>query len=212
MPQLKSGLRLQRCGTQSGATRAPTASAPTASAPATSTPSGTGATPCPTTVSVGALAQRNHSDLSSADKERNRTALGAMSRMDVGPGPDHTGHCMKERLTTISNSCPATWSDGTPNQPCTGNRCLDINRYGNMWGLTDGPTSFFDMHRTRARVSVLEGTGVNSCSIVCEQTYSCDRTQPTTGVFRITRNFQASTFTKADGTTIHITTGTVTKT
>jgi hypothetical protein len=216
MPRLKSGLKLQRCPASTTAARgrttttAPTATpSPRAGTGATPPPSGT---PCPTSVTVGAIAQRNHSDLSTANKEQFRTELGAMSRMDVGPGPDHSGHCMKERLTVISNNCPATWSDGTPNQPCTGDRCLDINAHSSMWGLTGGPTSFFDMHRTRARFSVLEGTGVSACTIVCEQTYSCDRTHPTTGVFRITRNFQASTFTMANGTTIHITTGNVTKT
>lgn len=173
------------------------------------------ATPCPTSVSVGALAQRNHGDLPATEKETWRTWLGAMSRMDVGPGPDHSNHCMKESLTTVSNSCPASMytRGGVTSSPCSGTACLPINRYGSMWGLTDGPTSFFDMHRTRAHESLLEGTGVNSCSVVCEQTYTCDRTQATTGTFRITRSFQAGTYTRpSDGAVLHITTGTVTKT
>ncbi len=181
----------------------------------TGTPTPTPAsTPCPSTVSVGAIVQRNHGDQSAADKEVWRTSLGAMSRMDVGPGPDHSGHCMKERLTTVSNTCPAAvyTRGGATIEPCTGNRCLDINRGITSWGLSDGPTSFLDMHRTRAHDSLLEGTGVSSCSVICEQTYTCDRTRPTTGTFRITRNFQAGSHTRADGTTIHITTGTVTKT
>jgi hypothetical protein len=158
--------------------------------------------------------QTNHANLSASEKERWATWLSAMSRMDVGPGPDHTGHCMKERLTTVSNNCPAAvYSRGaTASQPCTGDRCLDINRYGSMGGLSDGPTAFLDMHRTRAPNSLLEGTGVNSCTVVCEQKYFCDRTQPTTGTFRITRNFQAGSHIRADGTSMHITTGTVTKT
>jgi hypothetical protein len=172
------------------------------------------ATPCPTSVRVGAVRQRNFGDLSPGEKEGWRTWLGAMSRMDVGPGPDHTGHCMKERLTTVSNDCPAAVYSrgGAANGPCTGNRCLDINRYGNMWGVSDGPAAFLDMHRTRFRESLLEGTGVDSCTAVCEQTYSCDRTHPTQGTFRITRHFQAGSYTRSDGTRVHITTGTVTKT
>lgn len=74
------------------------------------------------------------------------------------------------------------------------------------------PAAFLDMHRTRHPTSLLEGTGVNSCTVVCEQTYTCDRVHPTTGVFLITRNFQADTQTQPDGTTRHITTGSVTKT
>jgi hypothetical protein len=169
---------------------------------------------------VGAVSQFNHSNLSTSDKEAWGTYLGAVSRMDVGPGPDHTGHCMKERLSTISNNCPAAvyTRGGETTEPCIGNKCLDINRYGSSGdGLThttqtDGPTAFIDLHRTRFRESLLEGAGVNSCSVVCEQIYLCDRTGSTTGVFRITRNFQAGTITKSDGTTMHITTGTVTKT
>jgi hypothetical protein len=171
-------------------------------------------TPCPTSVSVGSVAQRNHSNLSATEKDQWRTWLGAMSRMDVGPGPDHTGHCMKEHLTVVSNDCPAGvyTRGGQTIQPCSGNKCLDINRYGSMWGVSDGPTSFLDMHRTRSRESLLEGTGVSSCSVVCEQTYTCDQLHATTGTFRITRNYQAGTHTLADGTVVHITTGTVTKT
>lgn len=165
-------------------------------------------TPCPTSVSIGSLTHFNHGNLSPANKEKWGTYLEVTSKMDVGPGPDHTGHCMKERLTTISNTCPAqvySRGGGTDSQPCTGNRCLDINRFG------AGPTAFIDMHRTRHPSSLLEGSGVNSCSVVCEQIYLCDRINATSGKFRITRNFQAGTYTKSDGTTMHITTGDVQK-
>jgi len=188
-------------------------SAPTVKKPTAPPTKGPATTPCPTSVSVGAVTQRNHSNLPASQKEHWRTWLGAMSRMDVGPGPDHTGHCMKERLTTVSNNCPAAVYSrgGATTRPCTGNRCLDINRYGSMWGVSDGPTAFLDMHRTRARESLLEGTGVSACRVVCRQTYTCDRTQATTGTFTITRNFQAGRHTRTNGTTMHITTGTVTK-
>jgi hypothetical protein len=78
--------------------------------------------------------------------------------------------------------------------------------------LSDSPTSFIDQHKTRLSESVLEGTGVNSCTVVCEQTFTCDRIHPTTGTFRITRNFQAGTYESSDGAPVHITTGTITKT
>lgn len=163
--------------------------------------------PCPTSVRVGAVVQSPASQ-----RGRYRTFLEAMSRMDVGPGPDHSGHCMKERLTTVSNDCPPAvhFRGGSQIAPCTGDRCLGINQYAprgyRFQGLTDGPTSFIDMHRTRNETSLLEGTGVNSCTVVCRQTYTCDRTHPTTGIFRITRNYRAST-----DAGLHITTGTVTK-
>jgi hypothetical protein len=180
----------------------------------------TPATPCPTSVGIGSLAQFNHSNLPAADKEHWGTYLGVTSQMSVGPGPDHTGHCMKERLTTVSNNCPAqVFARGgeTASQPCTGNRCLDINRHSSAGDaatrsvLSDGPTSFIDLHRTRHPNSLLDGSGSTGCSVVCEQVYLCDRTGATTGRFRITRNYQAGTFTKADGTTMNITTGNVQK-
>jgi Domain of unknown function (DUF4157) len=213
-PALTSGLRLQRCGSTRSSTRPPASPGARQAA----TPAGTSATqsgtPCPTSVRVGALVQRNFADLSASQKEEYGTWLGAMSLMEVGPGPDHTGHCMKERLTRVTNTCPAGvyTRNGRTIEPCTGNKCLDINRGRSFWGLTDGPTSFLDMHRTTNRSSLLEGTGVNSCTVVCEQAYTCDRVHPTTGVFLITRNYQADTYRRPDGTSKHVTTGSVTKT
>jgi hypothetical protein len=179
--------------------------------PGSSTPTN----PCPTSVRVGSVAPFNHSNLSTTDKDQFGTYLGAVSRMDVGPGPNHSGHCMREQLRLQSNTCPAALTQAT--QPCSKSDCLPINRFGSAGDaltrttLTDGPTAFIDLHRTRNRRSLLEGTGVSSCSIACEQIYSCNGTQAT-GSFQITRNFVAGTHTRADGTIMHITTGTVTKT
>lgn len=176
-------------------------------------------TPCANTVSLGTLAQFNHSNLPPAQKDNWGTYLGVASQMNVGPGADHSGHCMKETLTTVSNNCPAQVyeRDGRPTEPCTGNKCLDINRYGNSGDpltrsvVSDGPTSFIDLHRTRNSNSLLAGSGVTSCEVVCEQRYSCDRTVSTPQRFRITRAFQAGTHTKTDGSTMPITTGNVRK-
>jgi hypothetical protein len=183
-------------------------------------PVGRSRTPCPTSVQIGAVAPFNHSALSEDDKKRWRTYLGTVSRMDVGPGPDHSGHCMKEYLQTVSNSCPrAVYTrNGEEAEPCTGDRCLDINRYGRVGDgpshtmLSDGPTAFIDRHRTYNERSLLEGIGVSSCEVVCEQNYKCDGTQATTGVFLIKRKYQADTYTLPDKSKIHITTGTIEKT
>lgn len=176
-------------------------------------------TPCPNSVSIGALKEFNHSNLSPDDQEKWGTYLGVTSQMSVGPGPDHTGHCMKEALKTVSNDCPKEvyTRDGKETEPCTGNKCLDINRYGSSGdastgsSLPDGKTSFIDLHRTRSAASLLEGTGKTSCSVVCEQVYTCDRQSATTGKFTITRNFKADSFTRKDSTKKHITTGSVKK-
>jgi hypothetical protein len=180
-----------------------------------SQPAGPAALPCPSSVQVGTVAQFNHNNLPASDQDRFGTYLGGVSRMDIGPGPDHSGHCMQEHLTLKSNNCPAAVISAT--SPCSKSDCLPINRFGSAGdALThttvyDGPTSFIDLHRTRNQRSLLNGTGVNSCTIECEQTYSCNGT-PVPGTFIITRNFVAGTHTKADGTTMPITTGKVTKT
>jgi hypothetical protein len=180
--------------------------------PATAEPQPSPPTPCPTSVMVGAVTHRNHGDQSQADQEKFRTYLSARAAMNVGPGPDHTGHCMKEQLTLVSNNCPAAVytrknvsGDVVESQPCSGNKCLDIDRFGS------GKTAFIDEHRTKVPESVLEGTGKTSCTVVCEQVYTCDRRQPTTGKFQITRNYQAGTAKRADGTSMHVTTGRVDK-
>lgn len=157
---------------------------------------------CPTSVKLGNVRQYNHSTISARNKETYRTYLSAIATMDVGPGPDHRGHCMQEILIPISNSCPAALTKTTA--PCSAHDCIPI----------DKPTSFVDGHVSKSNRSVLEGTGINSCSVICEQRYFCDSLAgpPATGVFQIRRDYQAGTYTKADGTTVHITTGTVTKT
>ncbi|MEP6844384.1 MAG: hypothetical protein ABI861_00200, partial [Panacibacter sp.] len=155
------------------------------------------ATPCADSVKIGALKEFNHSNLSADDQDKWGTYLGVTSQMEVGPGPDHSGHCMKESLKTVSNNCPEkVYSrDGKESEPCTGNKCLDINSNGSSGDastgsmLSDGPVAFIDLHRTRNPESLLEGTGKSACSVVCEQTYSCDRKKAATGKFTITRNF-----------------------
>jgi hypothetical protein len=158
--------------------------------------------PCPTSVRIGAVRQFNHGNISPDNQEKYRTYLSNISTMNVGPGPDHTGHYMQELLITVSNNCPAKLTKASA--PCSGHDPLPINK----------PTSFVDGHVTKSAQSFLEGTGVNSCSVVCEQRYFCDSLigPKATGVFRITRNYQAGTYKNLGGNIVHITTGTVEKT
>ncbi len=165
-------------------------------------------TPCPTSVRIGQITQRNHSDLPDDRKSTTRTYLSARTHMDVGPGPNHLGHCMKETVTVLHSNCPEAMftKDKKQKHPCTGDKCLVIGDYNS------GPSAFIDTHFTKAPVSLLEGIPLKECSVTCEQTYSCDRKYPATGTFLITRNFKAETYTGKDGKEIHVTTGTVTKT
>lgn len=182
-------------------------------------PDKTPSTPCPTSVSIGELKAFNHSNLSADEKENWGTYIGVTSKMKVGPGKDHTGHCMKEKLTTVSNNCPEQvhTRGGEKVEPCTGNKCLDINT-GSTAGdpltrssVTDDATSFIDLHRTRNKASLLEGSKVKSCSVVCEQNYSCDRKHPTSEKFRITRDYKLDSHKRKDGSLMSITTGSIKK-
>lgn len=182
----------------------------------TTQPSGT-SKPCPTSARLDTVRQFNHSNLPASAKARYKTYLGAISRINLLPGPDHTGNCMKEELSLLANTCPTSLTSRT--NPCSAQKCLPLNRGGTdgptRTGLAASPTSFIDIHRSRnRRLSFLEGTGVNSCSYTCRQRYYCNSYSGprVAGTFLVTRNFQASSYTPPGGTSMHITTGTVTKT
>lgn len=174
----------------------------------------TASTPCPNSSSLDTFLQFNHDDLPAAQKANFRTYLGVLVRHGLSPGPDHTGHCIREELATISSDCPAALTAAT--NPCSRSECLPINRRGQ-----DEPTgtflassrqAFLDIHRSRSPRSLLDGTGVNSCQVICEQKYHCDSSgAPVLGMYRITRNYEASTFAPPGGVPVHITTGSVDK-
>lgn len=194
---------------------APKPSTSPSTAPSTPPTTKTKTLPCPTSVSLGTVLQFNHSNLSTADQDAFGTYLGAVARMDVGPGPDHRGHWLAEDVKLVSNDCPKL------THPCRGGASLAINghktgagdpRTGNL--LKDSPTSTIDRHITASAQNLLGGSGKSSCKSVCSQVYHCDdaATGPLlTGSFTITRDFVAKKRTKADGTPMDYTTGTVTK-
>ena len=182
---------------------------------ATAVPPATG-NACPTAVGLGAVRRFSHADLPAAEQARFRTYLGTVTRMDLRPGPDHTGHCIQEVISLDFNTCPASLTSAT--QPCSGHACLPLDRSGG-----DGPTrtmmaagraSFLDLHRSRSARSLLEGTGRSSCTVVCRQTYFCDSESgpQLSGMFQIVRSYQAGTWTPpGGGTPLHITSGVVSK-
>ncbi|RUL78930.1 DUF4157 domain-containing protein [Dyella choica] len=157
---------------------------------------------CPATARIQSQRHYNHGNISRSLQERYRTYLSDIVTMEAGPGPDHHGHCMQEVLSLVSNNCPARLTNLS--RPCSQGDCLPI-RSGN---------TFLDGHVTHNAQSYLEGTGVNACTVVCEQRYHCDTVSGAlaAGTFRITRNYQAGTYQPlAGGPPVHITTGTVDK-
>ena len=175
---------------------------------------GSTSNPCPSSTGIATYRQFNHGDLPASEQANFRTYLGMLVRHDLSPGPDHTGHCIQEELSLLSTDCPASMT--TALNSCSKSDCLPINRRGQDRStgisLPSSRKAFLDIHRTESARSVLEGTGKNACRIVCQQKYHCDSlSTPVLGVFRVTRNFRADTFTPAGGSPRHITTGTVEK-
>ena len=159
-----------------------------------------------------------HGDLKDdALKKKWRTYIGATTLLQVTPAGNYKGHCVKEYLTEVSNTCPTRFKELRKSSFCTASKCLDFDRWKNAGDAStgkttsDGPDSFLDRHRTRHPESLLEGTGKNKCSVVCHQLYKYDR-KKTIGAFYIIRNFRAGSYTPT-GTkaTLHITTGDVQK-
>jgi hypothetical protein len=171
----------------------------------------------PTGITLKEAKPFGHGDLKSDEvKKKFRTYVGSTTLMQVSPAGDYKGHCVKEYLTEVANTCPARFAELRKEAFCTESKCLDFDRYGSAGDpetgklVTDGPDSFLDRHRTRHPESLLEGTGKNECSVVCHQRYAFDR-KTDLGSFYIIRNFQAGKFLLPDKTALHVTTGEVRK-
>lgn len=181
--------------------------------PSQSIPTGT---PCPTSIRVGQILRVGHNQATRTNRSAFRTYFFGIAKMELGPGPDHSRHCMQEHLRFVSTDCPRKVTDAI--RPCSKHDCLQVNsKSGGRYpggSINDDETSFLDEHSTHNAQSLLEGTGVQSCQTICDQTYSCDSAlNPIIGpTFRITRTFQAGTDTLPNGSQVHVTTGNVDKT
>ena len=138
------------------------------------------------------------------------TAYGVMSVMRVRPGErTWDGTKIQESLTTVSKTCPASFS---PTPECSGNSTFTVgdpgrsSRIGNQPGLVN---RFYDFHasgpRTISRLhdSTRNPQGLNSCETVCEQKYHCDGQE--IGRHTITRTFTKGKFGGRDVTLVAVT-------
>lgn len=173
----------------------------------------------PTGIELAEEKRFGHADLESDElKQKWRTYLGATTLLKATPAGDYSGHCTKEYLTEVANTCPAKrFNELRKDGFCTGDKCLEFNKQGTKGdpytnkSVTDGPSTFIDLHRTRNPESLLEGTGVKACSVVCHQLYKYDR-KDTLGAFYVIRNFRAGSYTPPGAKKpLHITTGEVRK-
>jgi hypothetical protein len=172
----------------------------------------------PTGIKLAEAKPFGHADLKDDElKQKYRTYLGSTTLMQVTPSGDYKGHCVKEYLTEVANTCPPRFAELRTEAFCTESKCLDIDRWGTSGDpstgktVTDGPDTFIDRHRTSHDQSLLEGTGKDQCSVVCHQRYKFDRKHDL-GSFYVIRNFKAATYTPPGGKDgLHITTGEVQK-
>jgi hypothetical protein len=172
----------------------------------------------PTGIKLAETKPFGHADLKNDEsKKKFRTYLGSTTLMQVTPAGNYKGHCTKEYLTEVANTCPTRFSELRTGSFCTGNKCLEFDRWGSSGDaetgkmVTDGPDTFIDRHRTRHDQSLLEGTGKDQCSVVCHQRYKYDRKNDL-GSFYIIRNFRAGKFTPTGSKdSLHVTTGEVQK-
>jgi hypothetical protein len=138
------------------------------------------------------------------------TAYGVMAVMRVRPGErTWDGTKIQESLTTVSKTCPASFS---PTPECSGDSTFTVgdpgrsSRIGNQPGLVN---RFYDFHASGPRgVSRLHDNsrnpqGLNSCETVCEQKYHCDGRE--IGRHTVTRTFTKGTFGGRDVTLVAVT-------
>lgn len=173
----------------------------------------------PTGIKLKEAKPFGHGDLiSDGLKKKWRTYIGSTTLMQVTPSGNYKGHCVKEYLTEVANTCPSRFTQLRKDAKfCTESKCLDFDRWGRAGDastkkmVSDGPDTFLDRHRTRHPQSLLEGTGKKQCSVVCHQLYKYDR-KKTLGAFYVIRNFKAGSYTPTGTkTALHITTGDVQK-
>jgi Domain of unknown function (DUF4157) len=141
-----------------------------------------------------------------------RTYLGLVTNMKVGPKSSYNSS-ITEVLEVKENTC-GNKGNMDKYEPCGPKRhVLTVGETcgGDTLTKTSFPcskTTFVDLHRTRDKISLLQGTGKTECRTKCLQRYGCGGEE--IGRFYVTRNFKASEF--IDGKNkIPITVGTIEK-
>lgn len=190
VPGLRSGLKIQRCASNTTSARPTTPAAPQA------------ADRCPTSVVL-----ESSQDVTAAALARGgyRTGYGIISTMHLLPdSTDWSSAQVFERVTLATSTCPSTWN------LCTGGReAFPINQprhsYGAEGELPAQRNRFYDFHvsrwqRSRLHDSEQNPDGLNECSATCDQSYVCgDRVL---GRFQVTRTFRKAVVNGRDVTEV----------
>jgi len=111
------------------------------------------------------------------------TGIGAVATMVVSPStPNNTP--ITESFSPVSNSCPTSnpWPASlcpTPGAPFYVGQGGQAGVWVNGVLYTFGPVypgqpnTFYDQHTITSNVSLLDYSGIRTCTAVCTQTYTC---------------------------------------
>jgi len=118
------------------------------------------------------------------------TGIGIVAKMQVNPSTtDWDDTQIIESLVTTSNSCPSGWGN-----PCGQTSAFTVGEGGTaVNGQVFPPVhnQFLDEHATVDTINDLAASGLNACSSVCTQHYSCNGT--VIGTFTITKSYAKGT-------------------
>ncbi len=139
---------------------------------------------CPTTIAVGT---NSVNPTVASYVPTYLTGIGLYAAMQVGPPQLNFNNAqIIESVSTSSNTCPASFGN-----LCFGNSTFTVGTGGKSqktgYSLAAATNQFWDVHLTIDTYSYNDNAGIQSCSAVCSQTYTCAGNP--VGHFSITRVF-----------------------
>jgi hypothetical protein len=154
----------------------------------------------PTCPSEIVVESSNQISLSSQFASGLRTGVGRVVAMQTRPtSTNWNGTLIVEAVSNASSSCPASFGD-----QCAGSDTFTVGDGGVAFGQNFPARTniFYDQHVTTDVVSLLDTAGINSCTAVCSQQYSCGGT--VIGRFTITRRFAKSSISSTPVTIVNV--------
>jgi hypothetical protein len=129
-----------------------------------------------------------------------KTGIGIVASMQTNPTNINWNNVqITESVTAASNDCPASFG------ACAASDTFTVGTGGSTFGQTfTGTTNiFYDQHTSTGSVSALDSAGIDSCTRVCNQTYSCGGN--VIGTFTINRSFTKGTIQNTPVTNVTVT-------